>query len=151
MDKNLLVVEDDQKVRLLLKRALRCFEENDVGLFIAANGAEALSIAKREKPDLVFLDIMMPDVSGLDVCKQIKADPELKNTKVVFITAKGSESDIEEGKKAGCDDYITKPFSPDDIIEKADDILVIGLDEGSKSSGLTYLFDDAESDNALNV
>ncbi len=148
MDKNLLVVEDDQKILLLLKRVLRCFEKNGVGLFLAKNGTEALLIAKRVKPDLVFLDIAMHEVSGLDVCKQIKGDPELNNTKVVFITGKDSDDDKEEGKKAGGDDYITKPFSPDYIIEKADEILLMCLDEHSKCSGLTYLFDDSEPDNA---
>lgn len=140
MDKKILVVEDEAQIRLLLKRALRCFEENDVGLFFGKHGAEGLRIAKEEKPDIMLIDVMMPGMDGVELCKKVKTDPELKDTHVIFITAKGEDFDKEAGIKAGGDQYITKPFSPDDVIEKVENILHIGLDENSMSSGLSYLF-----------
>jgi DNA-binding response OmpR family regulator len=89
----------------------------------ARNGEEALAAVRQHKPDLVFMDVMMPKLNGFDVCAAIKQDPELKNTRVILLTAKGQDSDREFGAKAGADDYMTKPFSPTKILERAREIL----------------------------
>ncbi len=123
MTKKLLVVEDDPQIRLLLKKTLRCFEEYNVELFFAEDGDKGMVIAKKEKPDLIFLDVMMPIMSGIEVCKEIKSDPELKNSQVIFLTIKEIEELKELGGTIVHDGHITKPFNPDYIVEKVSQVL----------------------------
>ena len=82
----------------------------------AGNGTQALEQVKKEKPDLVLLDVMMPDISGFEVAQQMKADPEMSEIPIIFLTAKTLKEDILEGFKIGADDYITKPFSMEETI-----------------------------------
>ncbi len=105
----ILIVEDEEDVQELIRYNL---EKDGYLTQIAANGREALDKAKSGVPDLVLLDLMLPEVDGLDVCKLLKADAETRSIPVVMLTAKGTEADIVAGLEMGADDYITKPFSP---------------------------------------
>ena len=82
----------------------------------ASNGTEALAQVKKEKPDLVLLDVMMPDISGFDVAKQMKADPEMSDIPIIFLTALNSTADIVKGFQVGGNDFISKPFNKEELI-----------------------------------
>ncbi len=115
-----LVVDDEPFICRSLSFVLR---KENYEVFEARNGEEALEAIRTHRPDLVFLDVMMPKVNGFEVTKLVKSDPELKNTKIILLTAKGQDSDRETGRKLGADDYMTKPFSPTKILERARQIL----------------------------
>jgi len=89
----------------------------------ARTGREALEIVEQRRPALVFLDIMMPELDGYEVCRQIKSSPELASTYVIMLTAKGLEDDRRDGLEAGADEYMTKPFSPSRAIERVEAVL----------------------------
>ncbi len=125
MSKKLLIVDDEPHIRLLLEQTLEELEDHDVEIFIATNGLEALETIEREQPNLVFLDVMMPKMNGYDVCKKVKGELELTNVYIIMLTAKGQEFDRNRGKDVGADIYMTKPFDPDEILEKAYEILGI--------------------------
>ncbi len=111
-----LVVDDEPFICRSLSFVLR---KGNYIVIEARDGEEALTAVRLHKPDLVFMDVMMPKRNGFDVCAQIKQDPELCGTRVILLTAKGQDSDREVGTKAGADDYMTKPFSPTKILERA--------------------------------
>lgn len=121
----ILIVDDEAHIRLLLEQTLEELENDGVLLLTAGNGKEALETVKREKPSLVFLDIMMPRMNGFDVCRAIKNDHGLTGVAVVLLTAKGQEFDRQKGNEAGADLYMTKPFDPDEVLAKAREILKI--------------------------
>ena len=125
MSKKLLIVDDEPHIRLLLEQTLEELEDHDVEIFVATNGLEALETIEREQPNLVFLDVMMPKMNGYDVCKKVKGELELTNVYIIMLTAKGQEFDRSRGKDVGADIYMTKPFDPDEILEKAYEILGI--------------------------
>ena len=114
----LLIVEDQADIRKLIRMTLE-FEGYD--LLEAENGAEGLRMAKASYPAIILLDVMMPgELDGYQVCALVKAEPTLAATRVVMLTARGQKTDIEMGRKAGCDAYLTKPFSPLELIETID-------------------------------
>lgn len=115
-----LVVDDEPFICRSLSFVLR---KGNYNVVEARNGEEALAAIRLHKPDLVFMDVMMPKISGFEVCTQVRADPELAATRIILLTAKGQDSDREVGKQAGADDYMTKPFSPTKILERAREIL----------------------------
>ena len=121
----ILIVDDELHIRLLLKQTLEEVEEEGVALITADNGESALRSIREEKPELVFLDVMMPKMNGFEVCKAVKNDPELREVYIVMLTAKGQEFDKRRGKEVGADIYITKPFNPDEIIRRAREVLGI--------------------------
>ena len=126
--KKVLIVDDEVHIRTLLEQALEELEDDyDVELLSAGDGEEGLKLIREEKPDLVFLDVMMPKMNGYDVCRTVKSDPELKDIKIILLTAKGQEVDKKQGLEAGAYKYITKPFDPDEILEEAKRIL--GLED----------------------
>ncbi|MGR3218653.1 MAG: response regulator [Candidatus Anammoxibacter sp.] len=127
MNKKILIIDDEAHIRLLLKRSLRRLEEKDVDLLFAEDGREGVEIAKREKPDMVFLDICLPELNGFEVFEMIKHDPRLRETYLVFLTAKGQDYDKQIGARVGIDDYITKPFDTDMILAIACEKLGIKL------------------------
>jgi two-component system, sensor histidine kinase and response regulator len=102
-----LIVEDNPSSVVILRKSLQQFE---LELFMAPNGRVALDIAPRIQPDLILLDIMMPEMNGFEVCRLLKSDPSTKNIPIIFITAKNQREDIERGFSLGCVDYIPKPF-----------------------------------------
>ena len=115
MLKKILIVDDDITVQRLLEFILRKF--SDVDVFIASDGDMALDIIRKEKPNLIFLDFMMPGKNGIEVCREVKNDPELKNSYIVMLTAKGEEADVKDMFEAGADEYVPKPFTPCEIAE----------------------------------
>ena len=115
-----LIVDDVISNVLLLKVLLTNEKFNIV---TAGNGTQALEQVKKEKPDLVLLDVMMPDISGFEVAQQMKADPEMSEIPIIFLTAKTLKEDILEGFKIGADDYITKPFSMEELTFRIEAIL----------------------------
>ncbi len=116
----ILIAEDEEDIRELIHFNL--FKEK-FNVETAANGAEALAKAKADKPDLMLLDIMMPEMDGLEVCRLIREDSSFNNTGVVMLTAKGDEEDIVKGLELGADDYIIKPFSPKIVIARVNAVL----------------------------
>jgi DNA-binding response OmpR family regulator len=125
MDKKILIADDESFILTLLEQTLEDFEDKGVTLLTARNGKEALRLAQTENPDLVFLDVMMPHLSGYEVCRRIKEDAELNSTYVILLTARGQEVDRVRGIDVGADEYITKPFDPDDIIQRTQEILQV--------------------------
>jgi DNA-binding response OmpR family regulator len=116
----ILIVDDEPNILMSLDFLMR---KEGYEVFVARNGTEALESLAQNQPDLVLLDIMMPDVDGYEICKQIKQNPELENCKVVFISAKSKESDIQKGYEIGADFYLTKPFSNKTIVAKVKELL----------------------------
>lgn len=126
MDKKVVIVDDEAHIRILLEETLEELSRRGVKIFTAKNGREGLELIKKERPNLVFLDAMMPEMNGYEVCKKVKSDFELKNnTYVIMLTAKGQLQDKTRGILSGTDEYITKPFDPDMILEKAKSVLGI--------------------------
>jgi DNA-binding response OmpR family regulator len=123
MNKKILIVDDEPHIRLLLEQTLEDLEEEGVELLIADNGEEALNTIKTEKPDLVFLDVMMPKMNGFDVCNAVKNELSLKGVYIIMLTAKGQEFDKHKGKEVGADLYMTKPFDPDEVVKKSIQVL----------------------------
>ncbi len=119
MEPKILIVDDEAHVRLLIEQALEDLEDEGVELLLATNGEEALEIIQTERPQLVFLDVMMPRLNGFDVCHTVKHELELRDVYVVMLTAKGQEFDRQKGHEVGADTYITKPFDPDELLEMA--------------------------------
>jgi len=113
--RKILIVEDHTDIRKLLRMTLE-FEDYDIQE--ACDGDSGLSLALQMSPDVVLLDLMMPgQLNGLDVCRRIKGDAGLRNTKVVMLTARGQSGDREAGMQAGADDYLVKPFSTLQVLE----------------------------------
>lgn len=114
-DIKVLVVDDEPNILLSLEFLMK---KEGFLVFIARDGEEAFEIIKREKPQIVLLDIMMPKVDGYQVCRFIRMDNEFNHAKVVFLSAKSKEADIEKGYEIGADLYIPKPFSTRDLVKK---------------------------------
>lgn len=123
MEPKILIVDDEAHVRLLIEQALEDLEDEGVELLLATNGEEALEIIQAERPQLVFLDVMMPRLNGFDVCHTVKHELGLHDVYVVMLTAKGQEFDRQKGHEVGADTYITKPFDPDELLEMAEQVL----------------------------
>jgi two-component system alkaline phosphatase synthesis response regulator PhoP len=119
----ILIVDDEAHIRMLIQQTLEELEDDGVELMTASNGEEALSIISASKPNLVFLDVMMPKVSGFDVCQRTKRELGLTGTYIVLLTAKGQEFDRQKGYDSGADLYMTKPFDPDTLLAKAREVL----------------------------
>lgn len=126
MDKKVVIVDDEAHIRILLEETLEELADRGVKIFTAKNGREGLELIKKERPNLVFLDVMMPEMDGYEVCKEIKSNFDLKNnTYVIMLTAKGQLQDKTRGFLSGADEYETKPFDPDMILDKAKSVLGI--------------------------
>ncbi|NEN94295.1 MAG: response regulator [Moorea sp. SIO3I7] len=125
MTKKILIVDDEPYMRLLIEQTLEDLEDEGVELLTAEDGEDALEQVKSEQPNLVFLDLMMPKMSGFDVCNQIKNVLYMNDVYVIMLTAKGQEFDKQKGKEVGTDMYLTKPFDPDQVLEKSQEILGI--------------------------
>jgi two-component system phosphate regulon response regulator PhoB len=116
----ILVIEDEADIQQILDYNLR---EKGHKVFLAGNGEDGLRIAREKKPDLVLLDLMLPDVPGTEVCRQLKSDPTLRGLQVVMITAKCEEIDRVVGFELGADDYVVKPFSVRELLLRIQAIL----------------------------
>ena len=112
----ILIIEDDESIRRLIRMHLRMNGFSEV--IGAPDGEEGLAAARELRPDLILLDIMLPGIDGLTVCRNLKADPEFAAIPVILLTAKGEESDIVLGLELGADDYVTKPFSSNVLLAR---------------------------------
>ncbi len=119
----ILIVDDEPHLRMLIQQTLEELEDEGVELLTATNGEEALDTIREEKPNLVFLDVMMPKKNGFDVCNAVKNELGLGNTYIILLTAKGQEFDRQRGQEVGADLYMTKPFDPDALVAKARSVL----------------------------
>jgi CheY-like chemotaxis protein len=125
MPGKILIVDDEVHIRMLLEQTLEDLEEeHGVILLAASSGEEGLELIRRETPDVVFLDIMMPRMSGYEVCRKLREDPALyAGVNIVLLTAKGQEVDRRQGLELGAKRYMTKPFDPDDVLQTAKSLL----------------------------
>ena len=119
--KKILIVDDEPNIVMTLEYT---FKKSNYEVFIARDGQEALDILKTNFPDVIILDIMMPMVDGFATLEQIRKDANLQHTKVMFLSAKNKESDIEKGLALGADAYMTKPFSIKKVVEKVEKLLL---------------------------
>lgn len=119
-NKKILVVDDDPYILMSLEFLLK---KHGYDVMVARNGTEALDIVEKQVPQVVLLDIMMPDVDGYAICKHIKSHKKLKDAKVVFMSAKSKESDIQKGYDLGASLYITKPFSTRQLLKQVQELL----------------------------
>jgi two-component system alkaline phosphatase synthesis response regulator PhoP len=118
--KKILIADDNENIRDALTYLL---EDEGYELVLAKDGADTLRKVRERKPDILFLDIMMPEINGYDVCRTIKNDPDLKSIYVIMLTAKGQVAEQERGKEVGANEYIVKPFSPMEILARVKSLL----------------------------
>lgn len=116
----LLIADDDPYILMSLEFL---FKKNDFEVLIARNGSEAMEIFNNDPPEVAILDIMMPDMDGYSLCQYVKKKKNLQHIKVVFLSAKSSDTDIQKGYKAGADLFITKPFSTRTIVKQIMDVI----------------------------
>ena len=119
-----LIAEDEPSIVLSLEFLLR---GAGYEVSVAANGADAMSLAGRQCPDLVVLDVMLPSVDGFEVCRRLRANPATRHARILMLTARGRESEIGKGLAAGADAYMTKPFATRELLKT-----VAGLLEPSR-------------------
>ena len=123
MEKKLLIVDDEAHIRMLLEQSLEDLEDEGVVILQASNGQEALDIIRKEQPQLVFLDVMMPMMNGIEVCRTVKKELGMDQVYIVLLTAKGQEADRQHGLDVGADQYLTKPFDPDALLSLAEEVM----------------------------
>ena len=109
-----LAVDDDPTILRLLQVNLE-MEGHEV--LTAEDGHSALAVIRAERPDVVLLDVMMPEMDGFQVCESVRADPDIADTPIVFVSARAQQADLDRGYASGADGYITKPFDPVDLVE----------------------------------
>ena len=116
----ILIAEDERDIRDLVAFTLR-FAGHEV--VAASNGEEAVQMAPQANPDLILMDVRMPRMTGYEACRAIKANPSLKDIPVVFLSAKGQASEIQTGLEVGAEEYLLKPFAPDQLTDRVKAIL----------------------------
>jgi DNA-binding response OmpR family regulator len=132
----ILIADDNRQNVELLEAHL---SELDCDILTAANGEETLDIVNHDRPDLVLLDIMMPKLSGFEVCKKIRANPETRNTLVLMVTALNQVADFERGVLAGTDDFLTKPVNKVELLCRIKSLLRVRHLENQLERTLAYL------------
>ncbi len=116
----ILIAEDERDIRELVSFSLQF---GGFTVVQAANGAEAVEQALKELPDLILMDVRMPKMTGYEACRQMKTIPEVRDIPVVFLSAKGQETEIQTGLEAGAEEYILKPFAPDELVKQVQAVL----------------------------
>jgi two-component system, OmpR family, alkaline phosphatase synthesis response regulator PhoP len=123
----ILIVDDEQRTREAMEQALEELEDQGVELILAGNGMEALEAIRQQKPDLVFLDVLMPKMNGLEVCKAVKDQPGMQDVHIVMLTTEGQDYENQRVSESSANGSIMKPIDPDEIYEKA--IAILGLSQ----------------------
>ena len=118
--RKILIADDEHKIVMTLEYT---FRKNGYEVFIARDGSEVLELLKEEIPDVILLDVMMPNVDGYTTIQEIKKQEKLKNCKVVFLSAKTNPADIEKGLSLGADAYVTKPYSIKKLVQQVEELL----------------------------
>ncbi len=121
-----ILIADDEPY--IIRSLSYILQREGIPFDVAKDGEEALQKARQHRPRVLFLDIMMPKKSGLDVCAQIKQDPLLRSIHVIMLTAKGQEDDKQKSRSAGADEYMTKPFSPRQVLARVIELLGSRMD-----------------------
>jgi DNA-binding response OmpR family regulator len=112
-----LIVDDEDGIRSLVRMTL---DSDDYEILEAREAQQAYDLAREEHPDLILLDVMLPDRSGVDLCRELKSDPATSSTTIVMLTARAQVADLGEAERAGADGYFTKPFSPLALLQKVE-------------------------------
>lgn len=133
--KRILLIEDEEDIAALIKLQA---ELSGYKLHVEVDGINGYRAVEREKPDLVVLDIMLPGENGLDVCRKMKGNPDLKNIPVIILSAKGEELDVVLGLELGADDYVSKPFSPKVLFSRAKAVLRRGKEPEKVAKVVKY-------------
>ena len=120
MTHKLLVADDEPNIVISLEYLMK---RAGYQVSVARDGQEALDLLRRERPRLVLLDVMMPKKSGHEVCQELRADEQIKDTLVLMLTAKGRDTDVDKGLGVGADAYMTKPFSTRELVQKVAELL----------------------------
>jgi len=141
--RTILIVEDEKEIQDLLAHYLR---KEGFAPILAADGEAALSAARKEKPDLILLDILLPKADGLEVLRTVRSDADLARTPVVMLTAKGDETDRVIGLELGADDYIPKPFSPREVVARIKAILRRSRGAPGEAEAPTFVYRDLRMD-----
>jgi two-component system, OmpR family, alkaline phosphatase synthesis response regulator PhoP len=115
MTTRILIADDEENIVISLEFLMK---REGFEVLIATDGEQAVEMIRRERPDLVLLDVMMPKKSGFEVCQEIKSDPELHAVRILMLTAKGRETEVAKGLALGADSYVTKPFSTKELVER---------------------------------
>ena len=123
MGNRILIADDEQNIVISLEFLMK---REGFEVLVATDGQEAVDRIRRDKPDLVLLDVMMPKKSGFEVCQEVKADQSLASVKILMLTAKGRDTEVAKGLALGADAYMTKPFSTKDLVEKVRSMLTGG-------------------------
>lgn len=123
MPARILAVDDDPVIQRLLVVNL---EMEGYEVEVASDGEEALDKIRSFRPAVVLLDVMMPKKDGWQVCAEVRADPELKDTRIVFLSARAQDADVQRGVELGADAYLTKPFDPVELLELVEELLAFG-------------------------
>lgn len=127
MPRTVLIVDDEPSIVLSLEFLM---EQAGYEVAVARDGEAALDTIRTLRPDLVLLDVMLPHRSGFEICQTVREDPDLTETKIVLLTAKGRDVDVEKGLGLGADDYVTKPFATRDLVSKVRMLLGAGEGDG---------------------
>jgi DNA-binding response OmpR family regulator len=120
MSCRILIADDEPNILISLEYLMR---REGYAVSVARDGVEALDTLRRERPSLVLLDVMMPRKTGYEVCQEVRADDELKDTLILMLTAKGRDTDVAKGLALGANDYVTKPFSTKELVQKVQELL----------------------------
>lgn len=120
MGTKVLIADDEPNIVVSLSFMMK---REGYDVLVAPDGAQALEMIRRERPRLVLLDAMMPGMTGFDVCEAVRADPVIRETRILMLTAKGRETDKARGLGAGADAYVTKPFSTRDLVAKVREMM----------------------------
>lgn len=134
----ILVIEDEHDIRELISYNL---ESEGYSVLKAPAGTEGLEIARSKKPGLILLDIMLPDIDGLEVCRKLKRDEKTKDIPVIMLTAKSEDSDVISGLELGAEDYITKPFSPRVLAARIRAVFRRNSDEEATETKIIHVHD----------
>ncbi len=118
--RRILVVDDEPSI---VRPLMFILKKNGYDVLTASNGEEGLRVARHEKPDLIFLDVMMPKKNGYEVCQELKQEPALNGTYIIILTARGEDLSEEKKTHIGANEYMSKPFSPIKVVEKVNNIL----------------------------
>jgi two-component system alkaline phosphatase synthesis response regulator PhoP len=145
MPKKILIIEDDPDISNLIAYYMTR-EGYSVG--VAYNGIDGLDLLKRNMPDLLILDIMLPDLDGLEVCKRLRENPDASALHILMLTARGEESDKIIGLASGADDYVTKPFSPQELVARVKALLRRSKQQDKETLSTLYRYGPLVLDNA---
>lgn len=136
----ILIVEDEEHIQELLRFNL---QNNGYDVLLASDGLQGLTMAREHQPDLMLLDLMLPKMDGLDVCRAVKSDPKTMGLPIIMLTAKGSETDKVLGLELGADDYLTKPFSIRELMARIKVVLRRGVKESEPAEDLKQIAVDS--------